>query len=70
MRDLEESASHPLPLPEGVPQVVFDKLSYGVPNPIVRPRDPWRHRHTFEKIMKNDEKLMFTELTQEHFGEV
>ena len=37
---LEESASHPFPLPEGVPQVIFESFFYGVPNVSVRHRDP------------------------------
>ncbi len=55
--DLEESAAHPLPLPEGAPQVMmFDALSYGIHAASPTCREPLATRHVFVKIMKNEEK--------------
>ena len=48
--------------------IIFDELSYGVPKVSVRQRDPLKHPHIFDKIMKNDEKLMFPESIQDHVG--
>ena len=69
LKGLEESASHPPPSTRGSAPS-FDDLSHGIDCVSLICRELLKYRHTFVKIMKNCQKLMFPKLTQEHSGDV
>ena len=67
--DLQESASHFLPLLEGVLHVIFDIFSNGIHGVFATLHDLLEYRHDFVNIVRIL-KSMFTELIQEHLRHI